>query len=60
MKRKFGLGGPLVRVRLTKDEGWVPQISIGGYGKYGTNVLDQTTAFLAAYKTISDQRERAF
>ncbi len=50
--REFGLGGPMVRIRLTKDEGWMPQISIGAYGKYGTLILNQTTAFLAAYKRI--------
>ena len=55
-EREFGLGGPLVRVRLLKNEGWIPQVSIGAYGKYGTNILGQTTAFLAAYErfAISD------
>jgi hypothetical protein len=52
LHREFVLGGPLLRIRLLKDEGWIPQLSIGGYGKYGTNILDQTTAFLAAYKRV--------
>ena len=51
-EREFGLGGALVRIRLLKDEGWVPQLSIGAYGKYGTTLLQQTTAFLAAYKRV--------
>jgi len=50
--REFVLGGPMVRVRLLKDESWWPQLSVGGYGKYGTNFLQQTTAFLAAYKRL--------
>jgi hypothetical protein len=51
-EREFGLGGPLIRLRLLKDESWWPQLSIGGYGKYGTSILEQTTAFAAAYKRI--------
>ncbi len=50
--REFVLGGPMVRIRLLKDESWWPQLSIGGYGKYGTNFLQQTTAFAAAYKRL--------
>jgi hypothetical protein len=50
--REFALGGPMVRIRLLKDESWWPQFSIGGYGKYGTNFLAQTTAFAAAYKRV--------
>jgi hypothetical protein len=55
-EREFGIGGPLVRIRLLKNDGWIPQLSIGAYGKYGTEVLQQTTAFLAAYERfpISD------
>jgi hypothetical protein len=48
--REFVVAGPFVRVRLTKDQGWIPQISVGAYGKYGTNVLAQSTGFVAAYK----------
>jgi hypothetical protein len=51
-EREFGLGGPLIRIRLLKDESWWPQLSVGGYGKYGTSALEQTTAFLAAYKRV--------
>lgn len=50
--KNLGLGGPLVRVRLLRDKEWWPQLSIGTYGKYGTNALQQTTVFLAAYKRI--------
>jgi hypothetical protein len=48
----LGVGGPLVRVRLLRDREWWPQLSVGFYGKYGTNVLEQSTVFLAAYKRI--------
>jgi hypothetical protein len=51
-EREFGLGGPIVRIRLLKDESWWPQLSVGGYGKYGTEILQNTTAFLAAYKRL--------
>jgi len=50
--RELGVGGPLVRVRLLRDREWWPQLSIGAYGKYGTNVLQQTSVFLAAYKRL--------
>ncbi len=50
--RNLGLGGPLLRVRLLRDKEWWPQLSIGFYGKYGTNALQQSTVFLAAYKRI--------
>lgn len=48
----LGVGGPLVRVRLLRDREWWPQLSVGFYGKYGTNVLQQSTVFLAAYKRL--------
>jgi hypothetical protein len=50
--RELGVGGPLVRVRLLRDREWWPQVSVGFYGKYGTEVLNQSTIFLAAYKRI--------
>jgi len=49
---ELGVGGPLVRVRLLRDQEWWPQISVGAYGKYGTRALQQTSVFLAAYKRI--------
>jgi len=50
--RELGVGGPLIRVRLLRDQEWWPQISVGAYGKYGTNALQQSTVFLAAYKRL--------
>jgi hypothetical protein len=49
---ELGLGGPLLRVRLLRDREWWPQLSVGFYGKYGTDFLQQSTVFLAAYKRI--------
>ncbi|HZJ14718.1 MAG TPA: hypothetical protein VFD27_06700 [Chthoniobacteraceae bacterium] len=49
---ELGIGGPMIRVRLLRDQEWWPQLSIGAYGKYGTHALNQTTVFLAAYKRI--------
>lgn len=43
-------GGPLVRIRLLKDEGLVPQLSIGGYSTLGD--LENYNAFLALYKRV--------
>lgn len=48
----LGAGGPLVRIRILRDREWWPQLSVGFYGKYGTNALQQSTVFLAAYKRI--------
>ncbi len=45
-------GGPLARIRLTKDEGWVPQISIGGYSVFGDDPVARYGAFGAFYKRI--------
>lgn len=39
--------GPLARVRLLKHDGWIPQVSVGGYGKIGAETLEQASAFAA-------------
>ena len=48
------IGGPFARVRLTKDEGWIPEISIGGEYFDGTRngelLLAKREAFIAASK----------
>jgi len=45
-------GGPLTRVRLLKDEGLIPELSIGGYCHLGdTNIADYDT-FLALFKRV--------
>jgi hypothetical protein len=54
---ELGIGGPMIRVRLLRDQEWWPQLSIGAYGKYGTHALNQTTVFLAAYKRIPIDEE---
>lgn len=39
--------GPMGRVRLLKHDGWIPQVSIGGYGKFGDETVRESAAFLA-------------
>jgi hypothetical protein len=39
--------GPLARVRLLKHDGWIPQVSVGGYGKIGDDPIQFASAFLA-------------
>ena len=45
-------GGPLIRIRLLRDREWWPQLSVGAYAKWGSHLLNQYTAFAAAYKRI--------
>lgn len=39
--------GPMARVRLLKHDGWIPQFSVGGYGKIGAETIEQASAFAA-------------
>jgi hypothetical protein len=39
--------GPMARVRLLKHDGWIPQFSVGGYGKIGAETFEQASAFAA-------------
>ena len=50
--RDLGVGGPMVRIRLLRDQEWWPQLSIGFYGKYGVRVLDNSNVFIAIYKRL--------
>jgi len=45
----FG-GGPLIRLRLLKDEGAIPQLSVGGYFRMGD--IETYNAFIALYKRV--------
>jgi hypothetical protein len=49
---EFAVGGPMLRARLLRDREWWPEISIGGYLKWGTNALNAGTAFVAASKRL--------
>jgi len=40
--------GPMARVRLLKHDGLIPQVSIGGYGKFGDTNARESAVFLAA------------
>jgi len=50
-------GGPIVRYRLLKDEEMVPQLSIGGYSRFGDDELDKYAVFVAAYKRVPVQED---
>lgn len=44
--------GPLARVRLVKHDGWIPQVSVGGYGKIGDDPIQFASAFVALTERI--------
>jgi hypothetical protein len=51
-KGAYGTGGPMARIRLIRDrESW-PEISVGGYAKFGTDAFDSKNVFIAASKTV--------
>jgi hypothetical protein len=51
-KGDYGSGGPMARVRLHRDVGNWPEISIGAYAAMGTDALDSKNVFLGASKTF--------
>ena len=52
--------GPMVRLRLMKDTEYLPEVSVGYYGKFGDDALDQQAAFAALYKRIPIGDESGF
>jgi hypothetical protein len=44
--------GPMARVRLMRDRGPWPEISLGGYAKMGTDTFDSKNVFIGASKTV--------
>lgn len=44
--------GPFARLRLTKNEGLMPQLSVGGYAQFGDDPLTTSGIFSAAYWRI--------
>jgi hypothetical protein len=48
--RTIGAAGPLLRVRLLKDESWWPELSVGGLLREGHTDLTRRTLFVAASK----------
>ena len=44
--------GPFARIRLLKDEGMLPQFSIGGYSRFGDESVETRGAFGAFYKRL--------
>jgi len=49
----YGYAGPMARVRLHRDVAGWPEVSLGGYAKFGTDAFDSKNVFLAASKTVS-------
>lgn len=45
-------GGPFARWRMTKDDGRMPQSSLGVYSRFGDDALDRVGVFVAAYRRI--------
>ena len=41
----IGAGGPAIRLRLLKHKGFIPQFSVGAYGKIGEYVLEQASIY---------------
>jgi hypothetical protein len=48
----YGYAGPMARVRLRRDVGGLPEVSVGGYAKFGTDQFDSKNVFIAASKTF--------
>ena len=48
----YGYAGPMARVRLRRDFGMWPEVSLGGYAKFGTDAFDSKNVFIAASKTV--------
>jgi hypothetical protein len=48
----FVVGGPMARIRLLRDREWWPELSLGGYVKWGSPVFNSANAFVAISKTI--------
>jgi len=44
--------GPQVRIRLLKDTTYLPEFSIGYYGRFGDDPLDQHGIYAAAFKRL--------
>jgi hypothetical protein len=45
--------GPMARLRLLKDEGYLPQLAVGGFSRFSDNAgFEKHGAFLAAYKRL--------
>lgn len=44
--------GPQARIRLLQNEGLIPQVSLGYYGRYGDAALQNTNIYAAAYNRV--------
>lgn len=56
----LAVAGPMARLRLLKDEGLIPQLSLGYYGKFGDDAAETNSGFLAAYKRFPVSDESGF
>jgi hypothetical protein len=48
----YGSGGPMARIRLLRDRGSWPEISLGAYAKWGTDNFDSSNVYLAVSKMV--------
>ncbi len=48
----FVIGGPMARLRLLRDREWWPEVSVGGYLKWGSPSFNSGNVFVAVSKTI--------
>lgn len=46
------VAGPMARVRLLKDEGWQPEVSVGGVFLFGDRAAEKRTVYVAASKGL--------
>ncbi len=49
----FGAGGPYARVRVLKEDKWIPQFSVGGVFMIGDDAVEHQTMFFAIAKNFS-------
>ena len=48
----YGYAGPMARVRLHRDVGGWPEVSVGAYARFGTDAFDSKNVFIGASKTF--------
>lgn len=46
------VGGPSLKVRVLKDEGWYPEIAVGGLLLFGDEAIEKNTAYVALSKGL--------
>lgn len=52
--------GPVLRVRLLKHDGLIPQVSVGGYSVFGDDAVERHSMFAALYNRLPIADEKGF